>query len=49
MGDLGNFAETVAVKRGMPVRVFSSVTAAEHWLSAQEEGVREQDIFLHRE
>jgi hypothetical protein len=49
MGDMGTFAETVAVNRGMPVRVFSNVAAAEHWLRAQKEGVREQDIFLQRD
>jgi len=31
-GDLMQFAETVAFNRGLPVRVFSSVTAAENWL-----------------
>ena len=49
MGDMADFAEMVAVNRGMPVRFFRNVEAAEKWLGAQEEGVREQDIFLHRE
>ena len=49
MGDMADFAEMVAVNRGMPVRFFRNVEAAEGWLGAQEEGVREQDIFLHRE
>jgi hypothetical protein len=31
-GDLMKFAETVAVNRGLPVRVFSSVSEAEKWL-----------------
>ena len=31
-GDLMHFAETVAVNRALPVRVFSTVTAAEKWL-----------------
>lgn len=31
-GDLMRFAETVAVNRGMPIRVFSSVRDAEKWL-----------------
>ena len=49
MGDMADFAEMVAVNRGMPVRFFRNVEAAEKWLGTQEEGVREQDIFLHRE
>jgi hypothetical protein len=49
MGDMANFAETVAVNRGMPVRIFTNVPDAENWLRAQQEGVREQDIFLQRE
>jgi hypothetical protein len=49
MGDMADFAEMVAVNRGMPVRFFRNAEAAEKWLEAQEEGVREQDIFLHRE
>jgi hypothetical protein len=31
-GNLMKFAETVAVNRGLPVRVFSTVTEAEKWL-----------------
>ena len=31
-GDLMKFAETVAVNRGLPVKVFSSVSEAEQWL-----------------
>jgi hypothetical protein len=31
-GDLMKFAETVAVNRGLPVKVFSSVADAEKWL-----------------
>jgi hypothetical protein len=31
-GDLMKFAENVAVNRGLPVRVFSSVRDAEKWL-----------------
>ena len=49
MGDMADFAEMVAVNRGMPVRFFRNVEAAEKWLGTQKEGVREQDIFLHRE
>ena len=32
-GNLMKFAETVAVNRGLPVKVFSTVTEAEKWLS----------------
>jgi len=35
VGDLMQFAETVAVNRAMPVKIFSSVTAAEQWLLAK--------------
>ena len=31
-GDLMHFAETVAVNRALPVRVFATVSAAEKWL-----------------
>ena len=34
-GDLMDFAETVAVNRGLPVRVFSSVSEAEKWLQGK--------------
>jgi hypothetical protein len=47
MGEMAEFPETVAVNRGMPVRAFSSVGEAATWLRAQQEGEREQDIFLH--
>jgi hypothetical protein len=35
-GDLMNFAETVAVNRFLPVRVFSSVSDAEKWLLGED-------------
>jgi len=35
-GDLMKFAETVAVNRGVPVRVFSSVADAEKWLLSKD-------------
>lgn len=47
MGDMADFAETVAVNRGMPVRAFSNVEDAEKWLRGQQEGACEQDIFLN--
>ncbi len=40
-GDLMRFAETVAVNRGLPVRVFSSVTEAEKWLRVEDPGSTE--------
>ena len=44
-GDLLGFTETVAVNRGMPVAVFSSVEDAKQWLRHQKE-CDDQDIFL---
>lgn len=35
-GNLMQFAETVALNRGLPLRVFSSVVAAENWLLGME-------------
>lgn len=35
-GDLMQFAETVAVNRSLPVKVFASVDAAERWLLRQD-------------
>jgi hypothetical protein len=37
-GDLMKFAETVAVNRGLPVMVFSSVADAEAWLAGKDRG-----------
>ena len=37
-GDLMKFAETVAVNRGLPVTVFSSVSDAEKWLQSKDHG-----------
>ena len=34
-GDLMKFAETLAVNRGLPVRLFSSVANARKWLSQE--------------
>jgi hypothetical protein len=36
-GDLMNFAETVAVNRGLPVKVFSCVSEAEKWLQGRDQ------------
>ena len=45
MGDLGNFAETVAVNRGMPVAIFADVTSAEKWLADRTPESRDENIF----
>ena len=37
-GNRMEFAETVAINRGLPVRVFSSVVDAENWLRSKVEG-----------
>ena len=37
-GDLMQFAETVAINRGLPVAVFSSVSEAEKWLLGKGRG-----------
>ena len=37
-GDVMQFAETVAVNRAVPVRVFSTVADAEQWLREEERG-----------
>jgi len=44
-GDLMRFAETVAVNRGLPVRVFSSVSDAEEWLLSKAHGDIRQHHF----
>jgi hypothetical protein len=49
MGDMGEFAETVAVNRGIPVAVFNSVPNAEAWLVLQKSGSDEQYIFLDKD
>ena len=38
MGDMQNFAETVARNRGIPGKVFSTVSEAKYWLRRQVEG-----------
>jgi hypothetical protein len=46
MGAMGEFAETVAVNRGMPVAFFNNVGQAERWLLEQKPGPGQQDIFI---
>ena len=45
MGDMSYFAETVAINRGMPVKMFRTVGHARDWLLEQAEGPDEQHIF----
>ncbi len=45
MGETSDFAETVAINRGMPVKTFPSVELAEAWLLAQVEEPDEKKIF----
>lgn len=45
MGEMAKFAESVAVNRGMPVKAFASVAAAEQWLLTQNDGADEKDLF----
>ncbi len=49
MGKMAEFAETIAVNRGMPVSVFNDVDAAREWLVQQKPGASEQKIFLDSE
>ena len=42
-GDLMKFAETVALNRGLPVRVFATVPDAEKWLQDTIRGSAERD------
>ena len=49
MGEMGEFAETVAVNRGMPLVAFNSVTTAGEWLLNQKSGSDEQYIFLDKD
>ena len=49
MGDMSYFLETVAVNRGMPIKVFQTVAHAEHWLEHELEGTGEHEIFIPKE
>ncbi len=49
MGEMGEFAETVAVNRGMPLAAFNSVSSAREWLLNQKSGSDEQYIFLDKD
>jgi len=45
MGSMSEFAETVAVNRGVPVAMFNNMSDAEQWLQNQHPGNDEQYIF----
>lgn len=45
MGEMGDFAESVAVNRGMPIAFFSNLEDAERWIGSRTEGESEQYIF----
>jgi hypothetical protein len=49
MGDMADFAETIAVNRGLPVAFFNDVESAKKWLSQQETGSAEENLFLSRD
>jgi hypothetical protein len=48
MGDMAEFAETIAVNRGMPISVFNNTDDAQKWLTQQKPGASEQKIFFDR-
>ena len=45
MGDMGDFVESVAVNRGMPLAFFSDIREAEEWIRDRPDGADEQYIF----
>ena len=49
MGEMAEFAETVAVNRGMPFAAFDNIPDAKNWLSHQQPGPDEQYIFWDRD
>lgn len=49
MGEMGQFAETVAVNRGVPVAFFSDIEAARDWISRRQPGSEAHDIFQGRD
>lgn len=48
MGQMADFAETVAVNRGMPVAMFDNLGDAEAWLCEQNSGSDQKHIFWKR-
>ena len=47
MGAMSEFAETVAVNRGMPVAMFGNVDDADRWLKLRRSSDDEQSVFWH--
>jgi len=45
MGEMADFAETVAINRGMPVKIFLALAQAEAWIEGQADDQNEQRIF----
>ncbi len=45
MGEMGDFVESVAVNRGMPLAFFSNVEDAREWIQNRIEGTDEQYMF----
>ena len=45
MGEMADFAETVAVNRGMPLRMFSNLREATRWIGRQVEDSDSKNIF----
>ena len=48
MGSMADFAETVAINRGLPIAFFGTVNEATEWLSRHGPGSNERDIFHPR-
>ena len=48
MGSMADFAETVAINRGMPIAVFDTVEEAREWLSQHQSASGERNIFQER-
>ena len=48
MGSMAEFAETVAVNRGMPIAVFDTVEEAKEWLSQHQSASGERSVFQER-
>lgn len=48
MGQMADFAETVAVNRGMPLAMFDNLEDAEAWLCEQDSGSDQKHIFWKR-
>jgi hypothetical protein len=46
MGEMLDFAETVAVNRGMPLAMFSSLAKAEDWILGQQSRPEEKSLFV---